>query len=114
MTDQRKGQWGSGYVMVPGWLVQRGLTPDETHVYVHLAMHGTFSPGTGTYESIWPSMTRLSRGASEEGYPGEGYPGTGMSKRRIREAIDGLVSKGGLVVTPRYAQDGAQLTNGPR
>lgn len=101
---QNTATWGNGYAMTPGWLLLRRPSPNALTLYVHLAMHGRFDHGTGTYEECRPSIKRLSQGD-----PQSGYPGTGMSPATIHRALRELIKLGAIEGTPVYSASGGQL-----
>lgn len=96
---------GKGFAMVPAWLAWKQPTPAEMLVYVHLALFGTFNPGTATYEQCRPSKSTLA-----DGDPRRGYPGTGLGVQVVARALRGLEAKGAIIGEPAFDPvDGRQL-----
>ncbi|XTZ13944.1 hypothetical protein ACQSSU_20820 [Micromonospora echinospora] len=82
LTNRDAPQPGRGFAMVPAWLVWKQPTANALTVYVHLALFGTFNPGTATYEECRPSKKTLAHGD-----PKKGYPGTGLSESTVGRAL---------------------------
>lgn len=83
----------SGYVLVPSWLLD--LQPDgaELRAYCHLASFGRFDTAKGLYEECRPSLASLSERS-------------GLSETHLKRALSGLLGKGAIERTQRYAEDG--------
>lgn len=83
----------SGYVMVPGWLLD--LQPDgaELRMYCTLARFGRFDTVAGVYEECRPAMSTAAEAA-------------GMSLAHAKRAIAGLLEKGAITRSERWAEDG--------
>lgn len=100
-------KWGRGYAMVPGWLLRKKPSPNALVVYVHLAMHGTFNTGEGTYESCKPSKKTLAAGDQKRG-----YPGCGLGEQVIGRALRELEALSAIKGEPEWDKvTGAQLPN---
>lgn len=85
-----------GFVMIPGWLLDKRPSGNAISAYGHLARRGTFSPGDGTYEECRPSMATLAKDM-------------GVSPDTARRALQELVTLGAIVGRARFAADGSQL-----
>jgi hypothetical protein len=95
---------GRGYAMVPAWLAWKQPSPNALLVYVHLALFGTFNPGTATYEQCRPSKKTLAKGD-----PDRKYKGTGLSESTVGRALRELERLGGIVGEPSFDEkDGSQ------
>jgi len=105
-ASSNTGSWGAGFGMVPGWLLVQQPSANALLVYVHLAMFGTFNPGTATYEQCRPSAKTLANGD-----PKRDYPGTGLSINTVRRALTELEALGAIVGEPAYDSRGGQLPN---
>jgi hypothetical protein len=90
-------QPGKGFAMVPAWLAWKKPSANALLVYVHLALFGTFNPGTATYEQCRPSKRTLA-----EGDPKRGYPGTGLGEQTVGRALRELESLGAIKGEPSY------------
>ncbi|MCX5070843.1 helix-turn-helix domain-containing protein [Micromonospora lupini] len=98
-------QPGRGFAMVPAWLVWKQPTANALTVYVHLALYGTFNPGTATYEQCRPSKRTLAKGD-----PKKGYPGTGLSESTVGRALRELEALNAIKGEEQYdPATGAQL-----
>lgn len=87
----------TGFVMVPGWLLARGVTPIALAVYVHLAAHGTWNPGTARYDECRPAIATLAAEA-------------GISENSVRKGLRELLDLGALQAGgKRYDATGGQL-----
>lgn len=102
----RVPKWGTGFGMVPGWLMLRRPSANAVLVYVHLAMHGWFNQGTATYEECKPSKKTLANGD-----PKRGYPGCGLGEQTVARALRELETLGAIVGEPRWDAKGGQLPN---
>ncbi|WP_038843390.1 hypothetical protein, partial [Salinispora arenicola] len=100
------GSWGAGFAMVPGWLLSKQPSANAVLVYLHLAMFGTFNPGSATYEQCRPSAPTLANGD-----PKRGYPGTGLSIKTVRRALTELEGLGAIVGEAAHDARGGQLPN---
>ncbi len=98
--------WGAGFAMVPGWLLARQPSANALLLYVHLAMFGTFNPGTATYEQCRPSARTLAKGD-----PARSYPGTGLSVNTVRRALAELEDLGAVESEEAYDKRGGRLPN---
>lgn len=103
MTDT---EWGTGFAMVPGWLLARQPSGTAILAYTHLAMFGTFNPGSARYEQCRPSASTLAHGD-----PSRGYPGMGCSVKTVRRALEELENLGAIVGEEAYDVRGARLPN---
>ncbi|MBM0201934.1 hypothetical protein JNW90_01525 [Micromonospora sp. STR1s_5] len=98
-------QPGRGFAMVPAWLVWKQPSANALTVYVHLALYGTFNPGTATYEQCRPSKKTLAKGD-----PKKGYPGTGLSESTVGRALRELEALNAIKGEEQYdPTNGAQL-----
>jgi hypothetical protein len=79
--------------MVPSWLLD--LQPDgaELRAYCHLASFGRFDTARGLYEECRPSLAKLSERS-------------GLSETHLKRALAGLVQKGAIERSQRWAEDG--------
>lgn len=82
---------GRGFAMVPAWLVWKKPSVNALTVYIHLALYGTFNPGSATYEQCRPSKKTLASGD-----PRRGYPGTGLSESTVGRALRELETLGAI------------------
>lgn len=82
--------------MVPVWFLDRHPSGDEILVYCTLARHGTWNPGTATYDECRPAMATM---------VGEAR----ISESSIRRALKGLREKNAIESHPRFREDGSQL-----
>lgn len=83
--------------MVPGWLLEKRVSPMGLAVYVHMASHGTWNPGTARYDECRPAIATL---CAE----------TGLSEGSVRKALRELLDHGALTVGgKRYDSRGGQL-----
>lgn len=88
---------GRGFAMVPAWLAWKQPSANALLVYVHLALFGTFNPGTATYEQCRPSKRTLA-----EGDLSRGYPGTGLGEQTVGRALRELVALGAIRGEPSF------------
>lgn len=79
--------------MVPSWLLD--LQPDgaELRMYCTLARFGRFDTATGIYEECRPAMSTAAEKA-------------GMSLAHAKRAVAGLLEKGAIQRSERWAEDG--------
>jgi hypothetical protein len=96
--------WGNGFAMVPGWLAKMKPSANAILVYVHLAMFGTFNPGSATYDQCRPSKKTLAHGDAKRG-----YPGTGLSESTVGRALRELEALGAIKGEPAWDDKGGQL-----
>jgi hypothetical protein len=86
----------AGFTMVPVWLLDLKPSGDAILIYCTLARHGTWNPGTGTYEECRPSMTTM-------------VEMTGRSESSIRRAQTELLELGAIERRLRYREDASPL-----
>lgn len=86
----------SGYVMVPGWLIDKQPSGNALLAYVNLAKRGTWNPGTGEYDECRPSMPTLAADMK-------------VAVNTARTAVKELEALGGVVGRTRFAENGSQL-----
>jgi hypothetical protein len=79
--------------MVPAWLLEKKPTGNDVLIYVTLGSHGTWNPGSGTYESCKPAVETM----AEE---------TGMSRSTIKRSLGNLLKLGALERTLQYTPEG--------
>lgn len=82
-----------GFVMVPAWLLIKKPTGNDVLTYCTLASHGTWNPGTGTYESCKPSIELM----VEE---------TSLSRSTIKRSLANLLGFGAINRTLQYTPEG--------
>lgn len=87
--------------MVPRWLADKRiegkkLSGNGILAYVHLALRGTWNPGTGEYEECRPSMKTLSSDMD-------------VAVNTARNAVQELTRFGGVIGSERFDERGNQL-----
>lgn len=83
----------SGYVMLPGWLLQARPSGNAVLIYATLASFGTFNTAEGVYEECRPALASVAERA-------------GMSLSNVKRAIGELLELGAVNRTERWAEDG--------
>ena len=83
----------SGYVMIPGWLLQAQPSGNAVLIYATLASFGTFDTAAGTYEECRPALATI-------------VERSGMSLSNVKRAIAELLDLKAVTRTERFADDG--------
>lgn len=87
------------FVMVPTWLIEADILPSSLRVWLALGAYGTFSPETGTYESIHPSVETVCQRAK-------------VSEATFRRAMTELIGLGAARRIERFdPRTGLQICN---
>lgn len=87
----------TGFVMIPGWLLDLKPSGNAMLAYCQLASFGTWNPGTGAYDECRPALGTLAERA-------------GISESGLRRALRELMDKGAVVAGgARYDARGGQL-----
>lgn len=81
-----------GFVMVPGWLLDKQPTGNDVLTYCAMAKRGTWNPGTGCYDDVKPAIETLA-------------DDIGLSRSTVKRSIANLLGFGALHRTLQF--DGA-------